>query len=138
MLKRAALDEVGFFDERFFMYSEDEDLCYRLRRKGWSVCFTAAGTAFHVGGASSSQYRSEMLRQFYLSQLLFLSKHRGRGSVFLYSVAMRASLRLKLLLARIRENSQHSTESADRLLALREAYTNFRRLKLSALNRSAR
>jgi GT2 family glycosyltransferase len=40
MIRRAALDDVGPFDERFFMYSEDEDLCYRLRKKGWYICFS--------------------------------------------------------------------------------------------------
>src|SRR6185503_19393574 len=77
ILRRSALDEVGLFDERFFMYSEDEDLCFRLRERGWLVCFCSAGTVIHHGAASTEPARLSMLRQFYVSQLLFLSKHFG-------------------------------------------------------------
>ena len=110
LLAREALDEVGLFDERFFMYSEDEDLCYRLRERGWQVYFTAAGTATHIGGASSKRYRFEMLEQFYVSQLLFLAKHRGATSVALYKVFMRAALTLKRLTRRSARKRQISVE----------------------------
>src|SRR6185503_19865087 len=95
MLRRKALDQVGLFDEQFFMYSEDEDLCFRLRKHGWIVCFCDSGTVIHHGAASSEQNRSELLRHFHLSQLLFLSKHRGAGSAFVYSVMMGIVLTLK-------------------------------------------
>jgi GT2 family glycosyltransferase len=77
MLRRSALDEIGLFDERFFMYSEDEDLCFRLRKNNWWVCYTAAGTAIHGRAASARQNREEMLKHFYASQMLFLTKHHG-------------------------------------------------------------
>jgi GT2 family glycosyltransferase len=99
LLRRSALDEVGTFDERFFMYSEDEDLCFRLRQRGWQVCFCGGGTALHIGGASSQFHKSELLRQFYRSQMLFLSKHRGKGATFLYAVLMKTVLILKRWLA---------------------------------------
>ena len=118
MLRRAALDESGFFDERFFMYSEDEDLCFRLRKRGWLVCFCGAGTAVHRGAASSRLNKIEMLRHFYLSQMLFLLKHHGPCSASLFAVAMRIVLVLKRLLLR-----DGSTREAARehLEALREA-----------------
>ncbi len=59
MVRRDALDEVGLFDEEFFMYSEDEDLCFRLRQKGWTVCYSAKATAQHYGAASASQNRPD-------------------------------------------------------------------------------
>ena len=40
LLRRAALDQVGLFDEGYFMYVEDVDLCTRLRDAGWEVWFT--------------------------------------------------------------------------------------------------
>ena len=98
LLRRAALDEVGMFDERFFMYSEDEDLCYRLRQRGWTVCYSMAGAAVHRGAASSSRDRATMLEQFYRSQMLFLAKHKGRAARALYKLAMRTVLVLKRLL----------------------------------------
>ena len=95
MIRRAALAEVGLFDEDFFIYSEDEDLCFRLRSRGWTICYSAKGVARHHGAASTSQNRFEMLRHFYSNQIIFLSKHRGRAAAFLYAIAMKTVLFLK-------------------------------------------
>jgi GT2 family glycosyltransferase len=97
LLRREALDAIGLLDEGFFMYGEDEDLAYRLRRAGWSVCFTAAGAVTHVGGASAARERDAMRRQFYLSQLLLLVKHHGRAAATRFALAMRLALWAKHL-----------------------------------------
>lgn len=118
ILRRAALEEVGLFDERFFMYSEDEDLCFRLRKPGWLVCFCANGTAVHNGAASSELNRAVMLRQFYVSQMLFLSKHRSRFSSLLYAATMKTLLLLKLLLL---QDARRREQAREQLTALKEA-----------------
>jgi len=118
MLRRAALDEAGFFDERFFMYSEDEDLCFRLRKRGWLVCFCGAGTAVHHGAASTRLNKIDMLRHFYLSQILFLLKHHGPFSAFLFAAVIRIVLVLKRLLLRVGSRREAASEH---LQALREA-----------------
>ena len=123
MLRRAALDELGLFDERFFMYSEDEDLCMRLKQRGWSICFSAGGSAVHRGGASTSQDRTEMLRHFYSGQLLFLSKHSGFTSVFLYMTSMSFVLMARWFLLSMLCRSGDANEAADRLFALRRAWS---------------
>jgi GT2 family glycosyltransferase len=111
MLRRRALDEAGAFDEGFFMYSEDEDLCLRLKGRGWSICFSAACAALHHGGASSAKNRPEMLTHFYASQLLFLGKHKGRAAIWFYKLAMKSALLFKRLRhtggARALEYKQH-------------------------------
>jgi GT2 family glycosyltransferase len=116
MLRRAALDEAGLFDEQFFMYSEDEDLCWRLRKHGWSICYAAQATAFHKGGASSTKEKRELLRHFYLSQMLFLNKYRGHISVRLYAAAMCAVIWLKRFFG-----SKKRTDMDERLAALKQA-----------------
>ncbi len=121
MLRRAALDEVGLFDERFFMYSEDEDLCLRLKRHGWSVCYSAAGTAFHRGGATTEKDRVNMLTHFYFGQILFLRKHRGRSSALLYLAMMKTVLTLKRLLLPILSSRQRGKEMGERIDALGRA-----------------
>src|SRR5712664_1984435 len=110
MIRRAAVDEVGLFDEEFFMYSEDEDLCFRLRKHGWTICYSAKGSARHHGAASTSQNRFDMLRHFYSSQMLFLSKHRSHASGFLYAVAMKTVLILKASLLRDRNRRETARE----------------------------
>jgi GT2 family glycosyltransferase len=118
MLRRRALDEVGLFDERFFMYSEDEDLLKRLKERGWTICFSAAGTALHHGARSSSQNRPAMLEEFYRSQMLFLFKHRGGMAVFFFMLATRAALSLKLMFKKARR-----ADMSEHLRALKQAYS---------------
>jgi hypothetical protein len=68
------------------------------------------------------QNKSEMLRQFYSSQILFLSKHRGKVSAQLYLVSMKAVLLLKRLLHPLFSRNR-GKESAERLIALSRAWT---------------
>jgi N-acetylglucosaminyl-diphospho-decaprenol L-rhamnosyltransferase len=60
-LRRTALDDVGGWDERYFMYFEDVDLCWRLRRAGWGVQYEPAGGVVHVQGVSTSRRPYRML-----------------------------------------------------------------------------
>ena len=48
LLRKKALDQVGLFDERFFLYFEDEDLCARMWREGWKVVYIPQAKAYHV------------------------------------------------------------------------------------------
>lgn len=55
LLRRAAFDDVGGFDERYFMYFEEIDLCLRLARAGWAVVYDPGAEAWHaVGGSTRS------------------------------------------------------------------------------------
>lgn len=123
LLRRAALEETGLFDETFFMYSEDEDICIRMRKFGWKVCFTAAGTAVHHGGASTQQNKSEMLRCFYSSQRLFLLKHRGRLSALVFKLTNSVILALKWMFFSAVASRGRSEEFRERLAAILRAPT---------------
>ncbi len=92
LVRRAAADEVGLFDESFFMFSEEVDWLTRFRRAGWSVLFYPEAEVVHVGGAShGGQMYVENLR----GHLRFLDKHRGRDEaerarrVLLWSLRVR-------------------------------------------------
>ena len=52
LVRRAAADQVGMFDEDFFLFSEETDWLYRFHQAGWAVWFTPDAEAVHVGGAS--------------------------------------------------------------------------------------
>lgn len=72
--RRTAMDQIAGFDERIFMYFEDNDLCLRLRRAGWQVVYNPQITIIHVGGASLSS--PTVRRKYYYESLLyFYSKH---------------------------------------------------------------
>jgi N-acetylglucosaminyl-diphospho-decaprenol L-rhamnosyltransferase len=68
LLRREAFDAVGGFDESFFMYGEDADLCERLRAAGWGLELCSDATFVHLGGGSSGgqdqRMRIELLRSW--------------------------------------------------------------------------
>jgi N-acetylglucosaminyl-diphospho-decaprenol L-rhamnosyltransferase len=80
LVRRQLLDEIGGFDERFFMFDEEIDLCYRTRAAGWKVVFRPDAEFVHVGGASTSRVWRRMYREQLRSHLRFLDKHYGPRS----------------------------------------------------------
>ena len=74
-IRRTAFEAVGGFDDSYFMYFEDADLCHRLTAAGWEIHFTPAVTAVHVGGASTRQCSAEMSVQLLASTLHFYQRH---------------------------------------------------------------
>jgi hypothetical protein len=74
LVRREAIAEVGGLDERFFLFSEEVDWCYRFRQASWKVIFTPAAEVVHVGGAS---HAGRLFREQVQGHLLFLDKHRG-------------------------------------------------------------
>jgi GT2 family glycosyltransferase len=75
LARRVALDEVGGFDERFFLYWEDADLCRRLRARGHQVRYVPAATAIHRVGQSSRTARTFAIRAFHRSAYLYYATH---------------------------------------------------------------
>ena len=63
LLRRAALDDVGLFDERYFMYSEETDLCLRLARAGWETWFVPAAVVTEVLDRTDEDLRLGAMRR---------------------------------------------------------------------------
>ena len=74
-IRRTAFDIVGGFDQAFFMYSEEVDLCYRLAAIGWQTHYVPAATLVHAGGASTQQRRADLAVQLFASTRLFYRRH---------------------------------------------------------------
>jgi N-acetylglucosaminyl-diphospho-decaprenol L-rhamnosyltransferase len=121
MLRRTAIEDVGLFDERFFMYSEDEDLCFRLKQRGWSICFTALGSVRHRGGGSAAQNRVESLVSYYSSQIEFLRKNRSSFSASLYVWIIRGILWVKRFFKRPSRMAGFEATADEMIQALRHA-----------------
>ena len=75
LARRSALDRVGGFDERYFLYWEDADLCRRLRGQGYQIRYVPGATAVHRVGHSSRVVRSSAIRAFHDSAYLYYSTH---------------------------------------------------------------
>jgi GT2 family glycosyltransferase len=84
---RAALDQVGNLDERFFMYGEDIDWCYRFKQAGWRVVFYSEAQALHYGAASSGQAPTRFYVEMRRANLQYFRKHHSRPRSFGYLVA---------------------------------------------------
>lgn len=87
-VNRRAFEEVGLFDERFFMYMEETDWCYRFRQAGWRVYYTPSAAIVHIG-EGSSQLRTDRDRLYHQSICTFFEKHYGRRTLFLYQMQER-------------------------------------------------
>jgi N-acetylglucosaminyl-diphospho-decaprenol L-rhamnosyltransferase len=75
LVRRSAFDAVGGFDERFFLYWEDADLCRRLRDRGYAVRYVPAARVAHVGGASARADSALATRAFHRSAYLYYATH---------------------------------------------------------------
>jgi GT2 family glycosyltransferase len=77
LLRREALNEIGLLDDRYFMYTEEVDLCYRLRKAGWQLYWVPESKVMHYGGQSTKQIATEMFLCLYQSKFIFFRKHHG-------------------------------------------------------------
>jgi GT2 family glycosyltransferase len=93
MFRRATFDKIGGFDERFFMYSEEEDFCYRARQAGYKTVYLPSADAIHVGGASFGEHIKRRSALVANSRLKYYKKHHSPLQV----VAFRATLSLALV-----------------------------------------
>jgi N-acetylglucosaminyl-diphospho-decaprenol L-rhamnosyltransferase len=99
-LRRDALAAVGGWDERYFMYVEDVDLCWRLRRAAWRVGYEPGGVATHVQGATTAKHPYRMIAEHHRSLLRFAAKRwRGLHRAGLPFAAVFLALRAGLAMA---------------------------------------
>jgi GT2 family glycosyltransferase len=79
MLRMAAIDRIGFFDPRYFMFGEDIDLCYRLKLGGWKVFYLPTARATHHRRAATTKAQREALYQRHRSMWTYHFKHHSEG-----------------------------------------------------------
>lgn len=92
LVRRVALDDVGGFDERYFLFSEEVDWCRRAADRGWSVVFTPEARCTHVGGAS---HGGRLFRENVRGHLLYLHLHGAPGQAERARRMMRVALLLR-------------------------------------------
>lgn len=106
LARREALDAVEGFDERFFLYWEDADLCRRLRARGYHIRYVPGATAIHRVGQSSRTARVSAIRAFHESAYLYYARHVAPAPLnpkrALARVILFARCRLQLLAAAFR------------------------------------
>jgi N-acetylglucosaminyl-diphospho-decaprenol L-rhamnosyltransferase len=106
LARREVLERVGLFDENFFMYGDDLDLCIRMARAGYKIVYDGRVPITHVKGVSvAKDYDAMALAIFDANRDVYLKHFNPRGSRFVrwkYKMAFGAWKRVALLRARLR------------------------------------
>jgi hypothetical protein len=125
LLRRSALDQVGLLDEDYFMYSEEVDLCLRLRRVGWSLYWVPKAEVIHYGGQSTRQVAAKMFLQLYRSKVHYFRKHHGWLTAQAFKLILTCATLVRLSLSpiawlgRFPQRERHLTLAVQYLRLLR-------------------
>lgn len=96
-LRREVLDQVGLMDERFFIYFEETDWCYRTKQHDWKIYFTPGAEIIHYGGQSTRRQSARMATIYLQSLLKYFRKHHGRAAEFLVRLLSILEISLRLV-----------------------------------------
>lgn len=81
LTRREVIEKVGVLDENFFMYFEDVDWCYRMKKVGWKIYYAPQAKIIHFSGKSMEKKKDEILDEYHRSQIYFYKKYRSKASV---------------------------------------------------------
>lgn len=112
LARREAVIGVGLLDEEFFMYAEDVDWCYRMKRAGWRVVYFPAAEVMHHIGKSSRKMPVKTTYERHRSMWLFYRKHYSHGIV-LVDVATWLGIALRCCLMICRNMMKFSPAGKD-------------------------
>ena len=122
MVRTEVLDPVGSFDEQFFMYCEEIDLCRRIRSAGWDIYCLPQAEIVHLVGQSTRQFRDRMFVALWRSRFLMFEKH--ETATFRWAARRLVALGLRWETRRARASCRRGEISAEdldgRLAAYRE------------------
>ena len=101
IVRSSILAEVGSLDERFFMYFEEVDWCWRITEADWQVFLCPAVTIVHIGGETMGHFDEHRLTYYHRGLLLFTTIHYGAGKTVLFRILIcwRSLIRLVVWLA---------------------------------------
>ena len=97
-MKRDVLDKVGYFDEDYFMYGEDIDLCYRIKKAGYKIYYFPKVTTIHLKGESTSKTKFSYVSNFYGAMSIFVNKNLNTSSRIL-SYLLKSGIFLRSLVS---------------------------------------
>jgi N-acetylglucosaminyl-diphospho-decaprenol L-rhamnosyltransferase len=113
LIRRAALEEVGLLDERYWMYMEDLDLCYRFVQGGWTVWYEPSVTVTHAKAGSSGPARSPRLDlAFHSGMARFYRTHYAPQRAAAVNVAVYGGIAGKLAISVLRNTVRRTLTRA--------------------------
>lgn len=99
LIRREVFDQVARFSSAYFMYAEDADLCYRVKKEGWNIgCLSTARVIHHGGGSSDGGMSSFSVVTMRQSICEFIRIHQGTVNAVLYRIGMGCAATARLLM----------------------------------------
>ncbi len=99
MIRRKVVDNIGKLDERFFMYGEELDWCFRAKKAGWKVMYYPNAKIIHYKGECSKSNNRKVTFEFYRSMYLFHKKHFAENYNPIINIIIYAGILLKALMS---------------------------------------
>jgi GT2 family glycosyltransferase len=101
LLRREAVGPAGLFDEEYFVYSEEIDLCDRWHQAGWELQWVPQSVITHFGGQSTRLVADQMFVELYRNKVKFFRKRRGSLSATLYKLILLQAALVRLGLGQL-------------------------------------
>lgn len=97
LTRREAIERVGILDEDYFLFFEETDWCYRMKRAGWRVFHVPQSEIVHFQGRGAETRKREAKVEYYRSRYHFFRKNRGKLQWFLLLIGLMAKLKIEIL-----------------------------------------
>jgi len=88
MVRQDVLDQVGLLDEDYFLFLEETDWCYRIKRAGWKIYHVPQAEVYHFQGKSAETVKKRARVEFYRSRYQFFKKNRGYLQWFILLIGL--------------------------------------------------
>jgi hypothetical protein len=98
LVRREVYEQIGGFDEHFFMYAEESDWMYRMHKAGWQIGFTPTAVVTHLGGGSGANERPKINQFFFDSLDYYELKHHGMPGLLSLRAAMTIGCSIRAVL----------------------------------------
>lgn len=99
LLRKKVLDQIGLLDEDYFMYGEDIDMSYRIKKAGYENYYFADTSIIHFKGESTKKGSLNYVRVFYQAMIIFARKHITGGKDGLYTYLLQAAIYIRAIMA---------------------------------------
>ena len=97
MVRREALGQVGSLDEDYFLFLEETDWCYRMKRAGWKIYHVPQAEVYHFQGKSAESVKKRAKVEFYRSRYHFFKKNRGHFQWFILLMGLMIRLAFEFI-----------------------------------------
>src|SRR4030043_1220622 len=113
LVKSLVFEQIGFFDEKIFMYGEDVDFCWRAKNKGFKVGWTNSAQILHIGGASSDKPKSTQWLGEFKGLLYLYKKHYNKVAQGLLKIFMYFFILLRCVAFLIMDKKEYAKTYAE-------------------------